>query len=102
MRVLPKPIAFKWDKGNLDKNWVRHSVTNKEAEEAFENEPKFIFKDEKHSVTEARYMLWGLTNSSRRLAVIFTLREDKVRVISARDMHKKERESYAEKVKANT
>lgn len=102
MKILPKPIAFDWDKGNIDKNLIKHNVTNKEAEEVFDKEPKFIFEDERHSLFEKRYMVWGVTSRARRLSVFFTIRRDKIRIISARDMHKKERRKYEEKIKADS
>ena len=100
MKILPEPVAFEWDKGNLDKNLVLHRVANQEAEEVFFDEESVIFSDDKHSVSEKRTMVWGSTRKGRKLAVIFTIRKDKVRVISARDMHRKER-SYYEKIKRN-
>ncbi len=87
MRIIPEPLAFDWDKGNIDKNFKKHSVTDKEAEEVFINEPKFIFKDDKHSDTERRYMLWGETNKKKKLTIFYTIRNNKIRIISARDMH---------------
>ncbi len=101
MRVLSAPIIFKWDKGNLGKNFVKHNVTDKEAEEVFVKEPKFIFKDETHSQKEERYGLLGVTDTGRKLSIVFTIREDKVRIITARNMSKKERGKY-EKIKAHT
>lgn len=101
MKILPKPLSFEWDLGNLDKNYKKHNVTHREAEEIFKNTAKFIFIDTKHSQVEKRYMAWGMTSKKRKLAIIFTIREQKVRVISARDMHKKERRSYEEKIKTN-
>ena len=102
MRVLSKPIAFDWDKGNIEKNLTKHKVTNKEAEEVFSGESLFVFKDESHSVNEKRYMLWGTTRVGRKLSIIFTVRDKKARVISARDMHAKERREYESKIKADT
>jgi len=99
VRILPKPIAFEWDKGNIDKNLKKHNVNDKEAEEVFGNKPIFIFKDDQHSISEKRFMIWGVNNERRKLAVIFTIRKDKIRVISARDMHKKERREYISKAK---
>ena len=97
MKILPQPVLFEWDEGNLDKNLVGHNVANQEAEEVFFNEPAFIFSDEKHSSTENRFMIWGITNKGRKLAIFFTVRKNKVRVISARDLHKRERRVYEEK-----
>lgn len=102
MKILSYPISFEWDKGNIDKNFKKHGVTNKEAEEVFLNKSKFIFKDEKHSITEKRHMIWGITNKNRCLSVFFTIRRNKVSVISARDIHRKERREYEKKIKANT
>jgi uncharacterized DUF497 family protein len=69
-----------------------------EAEEAFFNSPIIIAEDAKHSLHETRYHLLGKTNNERKLHITFILREisDKifVRVISSRDMSKKEREIY--------
>lgn len=102
MQILPKPLAFEWDKGNLDKNLKEHNVTDKEAEEIFINHPHFLIEDEKHSTDiEKRYMIWGITDHKRKLTVIFTIRGINVRIISARDMHIKERGRY-EKLKTNS
>ena len=98
MRILPKLVVFEWDKGNIDKNLKRHGVSNREVEEIFANKPRFIFDDERHSLGEKRYMIWGITNKGRRLTIFFTVRGEKVRIISARDMHKKERAAYEEKI----
>jgi len=100
MKILPEPLAFEWDKGNIEKNLIKHKVTSR-TEEVFTNEEKFIIEDEKHSLSEKRYLVWGVTNKGRRLSVIFTLRNNKVRIISARGMNKKERREY-EKIQKNS
>jgi len=94
IKVLPKVVAFEWDKGNSDKNLKKHDVSNQEAEEVFFNKPIVFSEDKKHSTTEKRYMLWGKTNTNRKLTIFFTIRNNRIRVISARDMHKKERGEY--------
>ncbi|KKQ35103.1 MAG: hypothetical protein US51_C0016G0005 [Microgenomates group bacterium GW2011_GWA2_37_6] len=101
MKILPEPIVFEWDKGNIDKNLLKHKVTNKEAEEVFGNR-HFMIEDKKRStVYERRYMLWGVTNYKRKLTIIFTIRTNSIRIISVRDMHKKERRRY-EKIETNS
>lgn len=100
MRILPDPIQFDWDKGNKDKNWQKHQVTTDEAEEVFDNEPKFFFENTKHSDKEERPGLLGKTDGGRLLSVVFTVRQNKIRVIMARDMSRKERRSY-EEIKKN-
>lgn len=102
MKILPKPIAFEWDKGNINKNLIKHNVTDKEAEEVFGNKPLKIFKDINHSEKEQRFVAYGKTDSNRSLAIVFTLRREKIRVISARDQNKKERREYEEKNKTYT
>jgi len=91
---LPKPIAFEWDKWNIDKNWRKHKVSQKECEEIFFNKLLKIFPDEKHSKSEARFLALGRTKKERKLTIIFTIRESKIRTISARDQNKKEKEKY--------
>lgn len=94
MIIIPELLAFEWDKGNLDKNLIRHKVTNQEAEEVFSNEPLIIKEDEKHSEGEQRYKALGKSNSKRKLFLSFTIRRQKVRIISVRDMNRKERLIY--------
>lgn len=98
MKILPKPISFDWDKGNTNKNLEKHNVTDREAEEVFANRHKIILEDEKHSTSEKRYMLWGVTRQSRKLTLIFTIRNNKIRIISARDMNHKERKVYEKRI----
>lgn len=102
MKILPDPISFDWNKGNIDKNLKKHKVTDKEAEEVFINKPSFIFQDEKHSTAkEKRYGMFGLTDQGRLLSVAFTIRSEKIRIITARNISRKERRSY-EKIKNNS
>src|SRR3989344_862559 len=102
MNKLPKPLNFQWDKGNIEKSFKKHKVTNKEAEEIFFNKPLKIFVDNRHSQTEKRFEAFGLTNKAKKLTVIFTIRDQKIRIISARTQNKKEMRQYEEKIKANT
>lgn len=102
MQILPNPITFEWDKGNTEKNLLKHKVTNQETEEIFINKPFLVSKDIKHSQKELRFQAMGKTNKDRLLFVSFTTRDDKVRVISSRDASKKERRSYEEKTKTNS
>jgi uncharacterized protein len=86
--------GFDWDAGNLDKNWQKHAVTTGECEQVFFNLPTLFQPDPAHSKTEPRYFLLGQTDSGRRLFIVFTTRSDKIRIISARDMSRKEQEIY--------
>ena len=86
--------GFEWDEGNRDKNLEKHQVSNGECEEVFFNLPLLLQPDEAHSKTEVRYYVLGQTNAGRRLFIVFTIRNEKIRVISARDMGKRERMIY--------
>lgn len=97
MKILPKPIAFEWNKGNIDKNLKKHNATNKEAEEVFSNRPLKIFADVKHSQSEQRLVAYGITSLNRKLTIVFTIRQQKIRAISVRDQNKKERITYEQK-----
>ena len=88
-----KATSFDWDEGNKDKN-LKHNVTFKEAEEVFFNKPLKIYPDVKHSLVEKRFLALGITNQGRKLAIIFTLRQEKIRVIFARAQSSKERRHY--------
>ncbi len=88
--------GFEWDSGNSDKNWFRHQVSQGECEQVFFNEPIIVTTDDKHSQNESRFYLLGTTDSGRMLVVVFTKRKNKIRIISARDMNKKERNFYNE------
>jgi uncharacterized DUF497 family protein len=95
MRLWTKVLAFDWDTGNLHKNKLKFNVTNQEAEEVFSNEPLIVSEDKKHSTKrEERYQALGKTNNKRKLFLSFTIRNNRIRVISIRDMNKKEKVIY--------
>lgn len=94
-------MEFDWDEGNRDKNWVLHGVTREETEECFFN-PSLQFDDLKHSHKEPRRVILGMTDRGRPLTVVYTLREEKARPISARPMSRKERLLYEEYQKKKT
>jgi uncharacterized DUF497 family protein len=92
---LAKITSFDWDEGNARKN-EKHGVSMAEAEQVFFNTPLLVLEDRKHSRHELRFHALGKTDNVRLLHLTFTLRRTsiKIRVISARDMHKKERSVY--------
>jgi uncharacterized protein len=87
--------GFDWDEGNARKN-DKHDVSNAEAEQVFFNAPLLVAPDAKHSDKESRLHALGVTDDGRHLQISFTVRDQgrKVRVISAHDMHRKERVIY--------
>jgi len=86
--------GFEWDEGNIKKNWERHRVSHIECEEIFFNDPIIVRKDMPHSTTEDRCFALGKTDTERLLFVVFALRRARIRIISARDMNRKERRVY--------
>ncbi len=94
--------GFAWDEGNSDKNWHLHEVTNGECEDVFFNLPLIIAADKKHSENETRFFALGRTDAERWLFIAFTIRNKLIRVISARDMTKREERIYAEKIKRDS
>ena len=95
MANLTDITGFDWDEGNTRKN-EKHDVSMAEAEQVFFNEPLLVLEDSKHSNQEPRFHALGHSDDKRQLHITFTLRQagEKIRIISARDMHKKERAIY--------
>jgi hypothetical protein len=98
MKFIPEPVKFDWDKGNLTKNWDKQRVTNLECEEVFLNNPLTV-KAKPEGYYEERFYAIGRTDNNRFLFVVFILRSDRIRIISARDANKKEKMMCDEKTK---
>lgn len=96
--AAPDPLAgatgFDWDDGYAEKNWDKHRVRAAECEQVFFNRPIVVEPDEAHSQEEARYYALGRTDAGRHLFIVFTMRGTSIRVISARDMSRNERQAY--------
>jgi uncharacterized protein len=94
---LSRLTSFDWDAGNIGKSTEKHHVTPREAEEIFLDGRLLLLADEVHSSAEPRFHAYGETKGGRKLLVSFTVRNNiAIRVISARDMSRKERLRYAE------
>ena len=93
---LEQIAGFDWDDGNSRKSADKHDVSQAEAESIFFNDPLVVVEDVKHSGDEQRFHALGKTTQARLLHITFTLRGDGtlIRVISARDMDRKERRFY--------
>lgn len=92
---LTRIVGFEWDEGNSRKN-EKHGVTMAETEQVFFNQPLLVLDDARHSEQEPRLHALGTTDDGRFLHITLTLRQSNslIRVISARDMHRKERALY--------
>lgn len=98
MKLFTKLIKFQWDKGNTDKGFHKHGITNIECEEVFFDNKKVILKDPLHSGKELRYIILGKTKANRLLFNVFTIRNNKIRIISSRDINKKEIKFYEKRI----
>jgi len=93
-RKLYECTGFQRDKHNIQKNWEKYKVSPAESEQAFFNKPLIIVKDMQHSQEEDRFYALAKTDQGRRLFIAFTIRKKLLRVISSRDMNKKESKVY--------
>jgi uncharacterized DUF497 family protein len=91
---LRQCTGFDWDEGNAEKNWGKHRVSDGECEQIFFNHPLVAIQDDVHSDDEDRILVLGKTEAGRKLFLVCTIRDHLIRVISARDMTKGEREVY--------
>jgi uncharacterized DUF497 family protein len=101
-KIIDKCVGFQWDKGNSEKNWEAHKVLKSECEQTFFNKPLLITDSKKQPVKEKRWYLLGRTDLDRKLFIVFTVRKNLIRIISARDMSKKERGKYNEEIEKDT
>ncbi|MGC1463597.1 MAG: BrnT family toxin [Terracidiphilus sp.] len=94
--------GFDWDEGNIAKNWEHHRVTPQEAEDIFFHDPFVLRADPGHSKRERRFRALGKTAHDRKLFVAFTVRGTLIRVISVRDMSRREDEEYQRHEKSDS
>lgn len=87
-------FEFDWDKGNIEKNLKKHGITCKQAEEVFNDENILFNADIRHSKNEERIIAIGKTSEGALLFIVFTRRDNKIRVISARRANTKEKILY--------
>jgi uncharacterized DUF497 family protein len=93
--LIARCSGFEWDEGNLPKIRERHHVIPNECQQVFLNRPLFGAPNEKHSGEEDRYYAFGQTDAGRFLTIIFAVRGDLIRVISTRDMNRRERRTWS-------
>lgn len=99
--ALTACVGFEWDDGNRDKNQLHHGVNWVECEQVFFSEALIAAMDPEHSQAETRYYVLGSTRDGRLLFIACTVREQLIRVISARPMSRRERRIYAQAQKEN-
>jgi uncharacterized DUF497 family protein len=96
-RLIEDSDGFDWDEGNIKKSWIKHSVSPQETEEIFHSVPLILKEDDTHSTREKRFIAMGKTDAGRLLFVNWTMRSRRIRPISSRPMHVKERKMYEQK-----
>lgn len=92
--IISRCIGFDWDDGNLLKNWEKHGVSASECEQVFFNHPVVTSPDVVHSNYEARFYTLGKSDAGKHLFIVFTVRNNLIRIISARYMNSKERKAF--------
>lgn len=102
MLDLSKIKGFEWDQGNIGKSYRKHGVTPNEAEEVFADKDLQVEPDIKHQGTEKRYIGIGQKTEGRIMLAVFTIRKNRIRIISTRVANKRERRKYEEAVKNNS
>ena len=89
-------MEFEWDPDKADANFAKHGVSFAEAATVFADPLSTTFDDPDHSEEEDRYIIIGLSNRSRLLVVAHTDRDERTRIISAREATHSERQFYEE------
>ena len=89
-------MPFEWDGNKAERNILKHGVSFEEAKTVFDDPLYVDFCDPDHSEDEERYLIVGQSSRGRLLIVSYTEREDSIRLISAREVTRTEREAYEE------
>lgn len=96
-KILESIKGFQWDSANIS-HIAKHDVVQKEAEDVFFDSENVLNEDLEHSKVEHRFLVIGKTKDKRILYQIFTIREDKIRIISSRDINKRELTLYSSRL----
>ena len=91
---LASATGFDWDEANLHKNWEKHQVSPFECERIFFNRPLVVHVSEGRTADEERFYALGRSDAGRLLFLVFTMRNNQIRVISARPTSRGERKVY--------
>ncbi len=87
-------MKFEWDAQKASSNKEKHGISFREACTVFGDPLAITFEDPDHSIGEERFLTFGTSALDRMVAVSHTDRDDKIRIISARPMTKREQKSY--------
>lgn len=87
-------MNFEWDDNKAAANFKKHGISFEEAATVWSDYFNIEFFDPDHSEGESRYLMIGESKSKRLLIISFTERENRVRIISARELTPAERRDY--------
>jgi hypothetical protein len=89
-------MQFEWDPNKAEINQRKHRVTFAEATSVFADPLSTTFYDPDHSLDEDRHIIIGQSSAGRLLVVAHAERDDRIRIISAREATRRERAFYEE------
>jgi uncharacterized DUF497 family protein len=89
-------MEFEWDPEKAAGNLKKHGVSFDEAATVFADPLSITVADPDHSAEEQRYIIVGLSNRGRSLIVAHSVRDERIRLISARWLTAIERADYEE------
>jgi uncharacterized DUF497 family protein len=89
-------MKFEWDENKAAINLLKHQVSLEEAKTVFDDPLYVNFYDPDHSDDEERYLIIGESSRGRLLIMSYTERGNSIRLISAREVTRSEREAYEE------
>jgi uncharacterized DUF497 family protein len=89
-------MEFEWDPGKAAANLAKHKVAFSDAATVFGDPLAITYHDSEHSDQEDRFITFGTTAAGRLVAVVHADRSDRIRIISARNMTRRERKQYEE------
>ena len=87
-------MEFEWHHKKAEVNAKKHNVSFDEAVSCFYDAAQIVFYDPEHSKDEDREIMIALSESNRLLLVCYTIRNDLIRLISARLATKREVKQY--------
>jgi len=93
-------MEFEWNPQKAAKNLKDHKVSFGEAATVFSDPLSITISDPDHSINEDRFIVIGMSHRFRLLMVAHTERDERIRIISARELTRKERKAYEAKIKS--
>jgi uncharacterized DUF497 family protein len=87
-------MDFEWDDSKAEANERKHGVSFAEAATVFGDPLAVTFFDPDHSDEEDRFLSIGMSADGRVIILSHTDRDDRIRIISARQASRSEREGY--------